>query len=182
MNDELKEFTEQNRDRFELPTPDLEMSWIGIESRLDRTEGKVINFPWRTFLKVAASIILVAVVALGYYANTRRIATENNGIALHDISKELAETEAFYAGEIQEKIQMLEVAEGSLDPEVRLQLDQMDEDYTELKNDLQDRADSEEVINAMIGYYRLKLELLEKILDEIQETNEDKTNDEARTI
>ncbi|MDZ7607259.1 MAG: hypothetical protein U5K79_17130 [Cyclobacteriaceae bacterium] len=133
-------------------------------------------------MRVAASIILIAVIALGYYVNTRRIDTENNGIALHNISRELAETEAFYAGEIQEKIQMLEVAEGSIDPDVRLQLDQMDEDYNELKNDLQDRADSEEVINAMIGYYRLKLDLLEKILDEIQETNEDKTHDEARTI
>lgn len=180
MKDDLKEFTEMNRDNFELPMPDLDAAWQGIEERLD--DKKTVIFPWRTAMKIAATLFLVAVVGIGYYVNTRRIDTQNNGIALHNISKELAETEAFYAGEIQEKIQMLEVAEGSIDPDVRLQLDQMDEDYNALKNDLQDRADNEEVINAMIGYYRLKLELLEKILDEIQETNEDKTNDEARTI
>lgn len=182
MKDDLKEFTEMNRDNFELPIPDLDNTWNDIESRLDKTRGKIIIFPWKTMLKAAASIALIAVIALGYYANSRRVDTQNNGIALHNISKELAETEAYYAGEIQEKIQMLEVAEGSIDPDVRMQLDRMDEDYKELKNDLQDRADSEEVINAMIGYYRLKLELLEKILDEIQETDEDKTNDEASTI
>jgi len=130
MNDDLKEFTDQNRDRFELPAPDLESSWIDIESRLDMATTKVIIFPWRTLMKVAASIVLVMVIALGYYANSRRVDTENNGIALHNVSKELAETEAYYSGEIQEKIEMLEVAEGSLDPEVRLQLDRMDADYS----------------------------------------------------
>lgn len=182
MNDDLKEFTEKNRGHFELPAPDLEDAWVNIESRLNKADRKIVHFPWRSLLKVAASILMITLFAVGYYANSRRLATENNGIALHNISKELAETEAYYTGEIQEKMKMLEVAEGIIDQDVRQELDQMDADYNALKSDLQDQADSEEVINAMIGYYRLKLELLEKILDEIQDKNEDKTHDEARTI
>jgi hypothetical protein len=48
----------------------------------------------------------------------------------------------------------------------------LDEEYKSLKNDLKDDADSEEVINAMIEYYRLKLEMLGKILLEIQKNND----------
>ncbi len=180
MKDDLKEFTEMNRESFELPMRDLDAAWQGIEEQLD--DKKTVIFPWRTIMKVAATLLLVVVVGIGYYVNSERLTTDRNGIALHNISAELAETEAFYSSQILEKIELLTVAEGALDPALLQQLDQMDADYDALKKDLQDQADSEEVIGAMIGYYRMKLDLLEKILEEIQDKNEDTNHDEARTI
>ncbi len=58
----------------------------------------------------------------------------------------------------------------------------LDEDYQSLKNDIRDDADSEEVINAMIEYYRLKLAMLEKILDEVQKNNDNKDHEDALAI
>ena len=50
----------------------------------------------------------------------------------------------------------------------------MDSDYSSLKKDLKDNADNQEVIDAMIDYYRLKLKMLEQILEELK-NNDDKT-------
>jgi hypothetical protein len=48
----------------------------------------------------------------------------------------------------------------------------MDKAFDEIKKDLQDDAANEEVIEAMMNHYRLKLEILERMLDEIKEHNE----------
>ena len=52
----------------------------------------------------------------------------------------------------------------------------MDRAFAELKQDLKDNADNAEVIAAMMNHYRLKLQILEKMLNEIQEENESEEN------
>ena len=76
---------------------------------------------------------------------------------------------------------MIEISTAEIDPEVQNELQILDEDYQSLKNDIRDDADSEEVINAMIEYYRLKLAMLEKILEEIQK-NDDKDHNDSLAI
>ena len=44
----------------------------------------------------------------------------------------------------------------------------LDNIYMELEIDIKDNIDSEEVVSAMIENYRLKLELLESILNQIR--------------
>jgi hypothetical protein len=171
MNDELKIFTEQHREHFESYQVDADAVWGDIAARLDKEE-KVSKIAWGTLWKVAAILFLLCTVTFGYYLNTQRLAMEKNGIALHDISSDLADTEAFYTSQINEKIELIEVASGAPNPLVATQMALLDEEYMSLKDDLKDNADSEEVINAMIEYYRLKLAMLEKILIEIQKNND----------
>ena len=181
MRDELKKYTEQHRPSFESYKLDLDEAWSGIDSRLNELDGKSHNFPWMRIMKVAAIFLVIMTVAFGYYLNSQRLELDKNGIALHNISSELADTEAFYANQIAEKIKLIEVSVGNIDPQISTQLEILDEDYQSLKEDLRDDADSEEVINAMIEYYRLKLGMLEKILDEIQK-NDTKDHEEALAV
>lgn len=180
MKDELKIFTDKNRESFEKYRLDIGEAWNGIEDRLEDIENVQSN-TWRIFLKIAAIIVVIVSVAFGFYLNNQRISYNNNGIALHNISSELADTEAFYAYQIDEKIKMIEISTAEIDPEVQNELQILDEDYQSLKNDIRDDADSEEVINAMIEYYRLKLAMLEKILEEIQK-NDDKDHNDSLAI
>lgn len=172
MKDRLKQFVEQERKDFEVYELDVDLAWDRIETQLDEKHGKTRHFPWKVILKVAVVLLIVTVFAFGYYINTQRISMDQQGIALHNLSSELADTEAFYTSRIDEKIDLIKVETGDLDTEVMIQLELLDEEYLSLKNDLRDNADSEEVINAMIEYYRLKLSLLEKILNEIQKNND----------
>ncbi len=182
MKDELKIFTDQHRQDFEQYEVDSVELWDAIETRLDQEAKKSKRLPWKAMFKVAAAFLIICTVAIGYYMNNQRISIERNGIALHNISSELADTEAFYTTQINEKIQLIELNSGELNPEVRIQLELLDEEYKSLKDDLQDNADSEEVINAMIEYYRLKLSMLEKILKEIQKSKDSKGHEEVLAI
>lgn len=172
MKDKLKQFVEQERNDFEVYEVDVDLAWNSIETALNEKHEKTMHFPWKDILKVAAVLLLVSVFAFGYYMNNQRIAMDKEGIALHKLSSELADTEAFYTSQIDEKIDLIKVEAGDLDTEVMAQLELLDQEYLSLKNDLRDNADSEEVINAMIEYYRLKLALLEKILNEIQKNDD----------
>ncbi len=182
MKDELKIFTEKNREKFEHYSLDLDKTWGEIEQRLNEMETTPFQIPWKIIMKVAAAIVVLITIGFGYYLNNQRIAFDKNGIALHNISSELADTEAFYMAQIDEKLKLIEVTSGSVDPEVMQQLKVLDQDYESLKSDLKDNADSEEVINAMIEYYRLKLAMLEKILVEIQKSNDNEEDEEALSI
>lgn len=182
MKDELKIFTDQHRESFEQYSLDLDDTWKDIEEKLDQLDGKSYHFPWGNLLKVAAVIIVMFAVGIGFFINSQRISYNNNGIALHNISSDLADTEAFYSSQIEEKLKMIEVSQGNVDTEVNMQMEILDEEYKSLKNDLKDNADSEEVINAMIEYYRLKLGMLEKILEEVQKNDENKDYEEVQAI
>ena len=61
-------------------------------------------------------------------------------------------------------------------PEVRHEIDDemidLDRAYNELKEDLKDNADNEEVIEAMIQNYRIKLDILEEMLRRLKHSNE----------
>lgn len=181
MRDKLKLYTEQHRESFEIHKLDLDAAWSNIEIQLDENDGKSTHFPWMNLLKVAAVFLAIMTVAFGFYLNNQRMGIDKNGIALHNISAELADTEAYYATQISEKLNMIEVAAGNIDPEVLAQMEIFDLDYTSLKDDLKDNADSEEVINAMIEHYRLKLAMLEKILKEIQK-DDNKDYEEVQAI
>jgi UDP-3-O-[3-hydroxymyristoyl] glucosamine N-acyltransferase len=61
-------------------------------------------------------------------------------------------------------------------------LPDMAKEFRELKNDLHDNANNEEVIVAMIQNYRIKLEILKDILQQLKSTEEKKNNDEAKQI
>ena len=172
MKDKLKRIVEQDRKNFEIYELDVDLAWDSIETELDKMDERTMHFPWKVILKVAAVLLLVTVFAFGFYINNQRINIDQQGIALHNLSSELADTEAFYTAQIDEKINLIKVQTGELNTDVTTQLEILDQEYLSLKNDLRDNADSEEVINAMIEYYRLKLALLEKILDEIQKNDD----------
>lgn len=182
MKDELKKYVEQHRERFESYDLDVDDAWQEIELELERDQQSNSLLTWRNVARIAAVFVVIAAIGFGFYLNNERIKLNDGGIALHRISADLADTEAFYSTQIDEKLQMIEAASGSLDEEVVMQLKVLDEDYSSLKKDLNDQADSEEVINAMIQYYRLKLSMLEKILDEIQEKDENENHDTVQAI
>jgi uncharacterized membrane protein YwzB len=172
MEDELKRFTQQHRRDFEVFRLDIDDAWYDVERRLARE-----NFFWKHMSKVAAILLVLITIAIGYCFNDQRMEINRYGPALKDLSSELAETDAYYAMKIDENLEMIWATSGYFDPGLLAQMEVFDDEYRLLKKDMKDNADSEEVINAMIEHYRLKLKTLEKILEEIQKDH-DRTDDE----
>lgn len=181
MKDQLKDYIDQNRESFEVYKLELNDAWSAIEGRLGKRDQR-FSMPWKNLLKVAATLLLLISITFGYYMNKQRIDFDRYGIALQDVSTDLAETEAFYTMQIDEKLSLIKLQKEKLDSELLQQMETFDADYQVLKKDLKENADSEEVINAMIEHYRLKLALLEKIFSEIEKDNVIQDYDKAKAI
>jgi len=166
MKDSLKNYIDENRDGFEIFNDDFDTSWQEIDKRLSKQKRKAqFNIIW----KVAAAVALWALVGVGalkfYYAGT-----ESNRNSFVENS-EFLETEQYYNRLIQEKIEIIEAKQGKVKPEILKNVAQLDIIYEELRKDLADQANNEEVIKAMIEHQRLKLSVLEQILENLEKND-----------
>ena len=95
---------------------------------------------------------------------------------------ELEEAEIYYTGLLNEKISQVKPLLEQY-PELGTSLDrdlsELDSIYDELQKDLRDNIANDEVVEAMIQNYRLKIQILEDLLDYMDESsknNEDETS------
>jgi hypothetical protein len=152
MRDSLKQHIESSREEFELYPFDSDKEWVKLAKKVK--PGKEQRDPWK--LAGIAACIVAIVVGTIFYMNP---SSKNGG-------NEIAELEQFYNGEINQKITLIK---GQLEDDYILQdLEDMDAAFVELKADLKDNLDNQEVISAMMENYRLKLQILEEILNELE--------------
>lgn len=166
MRDNLKEHIEKEREEFEVYEFSQEKSWSEISDRLstDSKPKHVINY-WK--YAVAACLI----VASGWFAY-------NLGQNEAGVYNELSEVESYYQNEIATKLTLVKTKMD--DPLLIADLELMDEAFADLKKDLKDNVDNAEVVEAMMENYRLKLEILEKILEKINKDEKGKDEREIR--
>jgi len=176
MKDGLKDYVDKNRDDFEVPADGLTDLWGGIADKLATAEAskepKAKHIRWQPVMRVAAAILVgvcLVVIGLQYTKQTNPAQQE---IALSEVGNELAETSEYYATQIEYKIEIIKTSSREVDPAIWDDIALLDQAFNELKEDLKDNADNEEVVNAMIQNYRIKLEILEHIIDELQHDEE----------
>ena len=170
----LKNHIRDNRQDFEVYETDIDSLWNGIEAGINKKSTR--SWP---VLKIAASLVVLLVAGflmLRVAANSERF---EDGISLSDISPELAEAEYYYARLVEEKFAMIRATNSTLDPMITSEIQMLDSAYIGLKEDLKDNMDNEEVINAMIQNYRIKLQILEQILESIEPSKEEDLNEEV---
>ncbi len=185
--DKLEKFIIDNRDEFDELIPDP-MLWDKVETR----KPKTVQLNWKTIgLRVAA---VVVIFISSYYfhdfvqnRNARQnVAAKEAGFeGQNSIYQELVEAEFYYTSQIaetREAVFYLTSNNHSLRNDINTELLDLDKVFQELKNDLNDNADNEEVIVAMIQNYRLKLEILKDILHQLKSTDDKNNNDEAKQI
>ncbi len=180
MKDKLEQFVLNNRQEFDTgePGPDL---WARIERNMG--QEKKFRLQWKQVISRAAIILFLFGTAFLLSEVIHRNDSTLTGaqkINTHKIP-ELAEAEAYYTSMVKSKMQEMKIYLAD-HPDVKNELDEefseLDSLYQSLKSDLNDNIANQEVIEAMIQNYRLKLEILEDILLELKETR--KQNDNKR--
>ena len=86
----------------------------------------------------------------------------------------LKDAEAYYTSMIDSKEeQILQILgeDNQVMNDIMEEMNELDEIYVQLKNDLKDNVANEEIIEAMVQNYRMKLFILEDILKQLQKTN-----------
>lgn len=168
--DKLKQHIESNRSDFEIYEFDQNALWNELESSFQK-EQKTVQVPLRYIWRAAASIVLL--VGITAYLLINQFYYGSDVVAFNRFSQDLAEAHEYYGNMIDTKILQINNSAYKVDPYIFEDIEALDIAFRELKEDLRDNADNEEVINAMIHNYQLKLEILEKILEEMQEEGSD---------
>jgi hypothetical protein len=174
--DKLEKYILDHREQFDDQEPDP-----GVWDRIDTRKSPVIRINWKSIAwkAAAAAAIFVASYFFHDYMATRnqsskRLMGENAGDTT-PIVNELIEAEAYYSSRInlkKEEVFRLTASNPEVRSEVNKEMVDLDRVFSELKQDLKDNADNEEVIEAMLQNYRLKLDILEEMLLQLKQSNE----------
>ncbi|MFY0687695.1 MAG: hypothetical protein JXQ90_11050 [Cyclobacteriaceae bacterium] len=156
MSDDLKKYVDQEREQFELYPYDLDQGWNELRERLPKTAPKESKPIW---YMVAAGLAMLLMISPMLFNGPN--STEST------VPSEIVEVQFYYNEIIDAKMTL--VKSQVKDPEILSDIDALDEVFSELNEDLKDGVRNEEVVMAMIENYRLKLEILERILEDLEE-------------
>lgn len=162
----LEGFMRDHRDEFDFQLPSDNL-WNKIEGELDKKgKGKY------KFLKIATTVAAVLLIGLvGAYLFNRQDDDFRKYASVSDPEvKNLLETEAFYAEKVTLKVNEIEKCY-KIYPELKMDiesdLNELDNMYKDLESDLKDNLYNREVIEAMIQNNRLRLEMVDRVLNQI---------------
>ncbi len=173
--DKFKNFVDKHRDSFEDYEEDYNLLWETVSAELDKKDKKRGN---SFFMKIAASILILLVAGSLILVST----SNDNGTdeSISYFPEELAEAAFHYQGMINDRMELIKSSNRDIDQDIFNDLNLLDQAYLELKSDLKDDADNEEVVQAMIQNYKIKLDILEAILDELQRTDEERKDEDNK--
>jgi hypothetical protein len=171
--DPLKSFIDSNRDDFDKHIPSAAM-WDAIDERLNPPKTKMVSI--RTLWLVAASLLILLGLPLTWMLLTKEVVPQNQPLTAQEekidpMFKEFQEAETYYAAEVSEKVNLIKEMEG--DEELLAEIEFLQLEYENLKKEMDAGADSQKIIAAMIENYRLRLNILEEILMELQDNRSD---------
>jgi hypothetical protein len=168
--DKLEDYIRKNRDELNKHPVSPEI-WRGIERRMQR--GRSFYIKW---ISAAATIVIIMTTAVFFYnveRNNRAVSSEMNINEFVFNNTILSETEIYYNNQVntlyREAAPIL-----SLYPDIEKELDndlfQLDSICSDIKKDLRDNIANQEVIEALINNYRLKIKILEDMLDQVKQS------------
>lgn len=180
--DKLERFIVENRDDFDVYEPSEEL-W----DRIQKPSPKVIQLNWKTIAVRVAAVVVIFIASYFFHDmmqkdNTQNITQQNPEMDDQQMEQVqvLMEAEVFYSSQInntKDEIFRLSGNDQELIDDINFDMVELDDIFQELKNDLKDNSDNEEVIEAMIQNYRIKLQVLEEILTQLNRTKNSNENE-----
>ncbi len=167
--DRLEQYVQENREAFDLHEPSGKV-WKKIDSR---PTSKKIFFPGNRFARVAAIFILAIAGTVTLYKSFDLLNNPYGNVKAkigNSALNELLETEAYYAREVSGKLSEIRkcyTLYPDLEQEVENDLIELEAIYNDLRKDLKENLDNREVIEAMIQNNRIRLNLVDVVLAQL---------------
>lgn len=165
MMDKLEQFIKENREELDRYQPSKNV-WRKIKTGLKIR--RIIFPPW---LSAAAAVIIIlgtSVILYSTYQKNEGYRTGNN------LPSALRETEVYYnslVNSLYTEAKPLLTGQPEIARELSTDMAQLDSIYADIKNDLKDNVANQEVVEALIQNYRIKLQLLEEMLTLLKEND-----------
>ncbi len=178
--DKLERFIQQHRQDFDTEVPSFEL-WHKIEKQVQATpppSGGVIRQMGARFYRIAAAVAILIMAAGwgGHYLGQRSMQATSQDI-LVEIAPDFPELSAYYKQTINAKYQRL--VSMPHDDVIIEDLAQIDQAMQELKDELAEapREKAAEIVNNMIQNYRIKVQILERVLERLEAGEQEKLDD-----
>jgi hypothetical protein len=192
--DHLKGFVHSHREEFDTETPPAMDFGNLMPSKEEEKTPKMVPITW--LYRIAAVFVALLAVGAFWVLNSNTTETETTVAVeeveqaptefnLGELSPEMAELEDYYTHELSVKQQALE--EMGHGDAIAEELAFLDEEFATLKTELGENVDNHLIVNEMVKNYKLKLDLLQSVLNDLQENYDDKNltnleDDENYTI
>lgn len=165
--DRLEKFIIANREDFDQLEPSAKV-WENIS----RAQGKTKVIRLNKYLLRIAAVIAVVAITSALLFKTNILAPGNVAQNTSDPElKELIEAEAFYAHQVNGKLDEIRkcyYTYPELKQEIETDLTELQVMYDNLKTDLQENISNKMVIEAMIENNRIRLKLVDQVLEQIK--------------
>jgi hypothetical protein len=175
--DSFEQIIRNNREKIQSDLPP-EGHFERFELKLSRNSRKHSNY-WIGFVSGMVAVAFIGILLFFHPGKA-----EKNSMTLSSVSEQYAEVEFYYTSSISQQTRKLtEFSEkyGSDDPSLKMmvkEIEEYDHTYSQICKELQTTPNDERVINAMITYYQTKLEIINRILKEIENKQvKSKTNE-----
>ncbi len=194
--DLLENFIRNNKEDFDTLEPSGDL-WnrIAVNSQEKQSSSNekitrkisIGHFKWIARVAAAVLIFIGSYYFHDFRSRNNQIADQSTQeIVNSQLYSTLMEAEFYYTAQIgkeKERLYQLTAGNSLVREEIQNELKELDEEFRELKEDLKDNADNEDIIAAMIQNYRLKLRILQDMMLQLQEDKKVKnTNDEIKRI
>ena len=177
--DKFEQHIKKIRQDLDLYNPPSDL-WSRIEK--DLKKDKSVKWKW---LSVAAMLILVLGTTILLVKPSFKQSIDNQGLSnaegLNMTTAPLGETEIYYNNLVRSLYQEaapLLTTNPEIEKELNDDLSRLDSICSDIKRDLKDNVANQEVVEALIQNYRIKIRLLEDILNLLKENDDNpgKTN------
>jgi hypothetical protein len=171
-----------NREQFDVhePSPDHFERFSKKLARFNTPKRSSWNSPH--VLRIAAVLAIFVVVSflvsIFYIKNSSSVLAENSG----SLPKELQEVETYYTKMNNEKMNQIEQLAGSGEEAAKVKemalngVKEINASTNELQKEYTKGAKNERVLDAIVNNYRIMNNLLDHIINELNQTNTEHTN------
>lgn len=164
MKDELKEYIQAHKQEFDdhsVDEVDKLKLWGKISEELPETPVKVIPLWKKASFKVAAAVVLLFGCLFAY------IAVNQDADGYDMVSEEFRQIDSHYKSLVENQIQLVKnntnLSKDAQD-EFLNYIDELDQEYLNLKKELKNGVNNQLIIEAIINNYRKKIQLMEDLL------------------
>lgn len=195
MGQDLRKLFEEEREakKFQLKGGHEERFMERLESEMPKSKKPIFYF-----LKIAASVLVILSAAFFGYRQfgvndnplkTTVVERQDNppketGISLGDLSPDLRKIENYYVANINLELSKLEVFEENkiMVDGFMERLSELDSEYKLLNTELNKIGPNDQTINALIKNLQLRLQLLHKLKEKLNELKPSKNEHGSNTI
>lgn len=173
--DNFETHIRENAAAFDDHKADRSKMWTKISQKLAVEKPKVIPLWKSPMVRIAATLLLLLGIT-GFVG--LQVFGSGGAVETQYASKELLDIDVHYKGLVSYHVQLVQKSPNLSEEDKREFLsfmDELDTEYKQLRIEMQNNLDNERVLEAIVSNYKQRIELIENLLKQI---NDSKLNDD----